>query len=84
MAFGALRATSRIAGSSQAVNAVEVSPEASAGGRLFGLSAHGKRLAWCRTVGAWLGGVVGGRALAPSPEPPLLFLPGLALCFGGG
>ena len=59
------------------------SPEASAGGRFFPLSAHGRRPTWWWTEGGWLGGVVGGRGHDPSPEPPLLFLPGLGLCFGG-
>ena len=47
-------------------------PEAPAGGRFFGLSAHGRRPAWCRTEGSWLRGVVGGRGRDPSSEPSLL------------
>jgi hypothetical protein len=47
-------------------------PEASAGGRFFDLSAHGRRHAWRRTEGRWLRGVLGGCGRDPSPEPPLL------------
>jgi len=46
-------------------------PEASAGGRLFGLSAHARRAAWRWTGDGWRGGVMGGRGRDPSPEPPL-------------
>ena len=57
------------------------SPEASAGGRFSPLSAHARRPPpWWWTEGIWLGGMVGGRGPDPSPEPPLLFFPGLGLC----
>ena len=49
-----------------------ISPEASACGRFFDHSAHGRRPPWCRTERSWLGGVVGGRGCELPPEPPLL------------
>jgi hypothetical protein len=52
------------------------SPEASAGGRLFDLSAHEPPPeSLCRAVGGWLRGIVRGLGTVPSPEPPLSGLP---------
>jgi hypothetical protein len=47
-------------------------PEASACGRFFDLSAHGRHRVWCRAEGGSRGGVLGGHGTALPPEPPLL------------